>query len=91
MILFVRSEETKLKADEGLKTLSLKDAGDVMVAQSHYGITMLSGHISRILDEVHDFYDLLDTHKAATVAEAIAAKAAEEEEKKKGKGCHKRR
>jgi hypothetical protein len=85
VITFVRSEETKLKKDEGLKTLSLKDTGDVLVAQSHHGITMLSGHISRILDEVHDFYDLLDSHKAAVTEEKEAekaAKAAEEEEKK---------
>lgn len=87
VVKFVRAEETKLKADEGLKTLSLKDTGDVIVAQNHYGVTMLSGHISRILDEVKDFYDLMDTHKAvvAEEAKAKAAAAAAEEEKKEDK------
>lgn len=43
---------------------------------------MLSQHISRILDEVHDFYELLDSHTAA-VAEEAKAKAAAEAEKAK--------
>ena len=49
---------------------------------------MLSSHISRILDEVKDFYDLMDAHKAAMKTEeeeAKKAKAAEEEKKEEGK------
>jgi len=82
VVQFVRVEETKLKKDEGLMSLSSKEAGDVLVAQNHYGVTMLSQHISRILDEVHDFYELLDSHTAA-VAEEAKAKAAAEAEKAK--------
>lgn len=65
VVQFVRVEETKLKKDEGLSALSAKEETDVIVAQNHYGVTMLSQHISRILDEVHDFYELLDSHKKA--------------------------
>lgn len=82
VVQFVRVEETNLKKDEGLMSLSSKEAGDVIVAENHYGVVMLSQHISRILDEVHDFYDLLDSHKAA-VAEEAKAKAAAEAEKAK--------
>jgi len=74
-------EETKLKKDEGLSALSAKEETDVIVAQNHYGVTMLSQHISRILDEVHDFYELLDSHKKAVAEEAKAKAAAEAQEK----------
>ena len=77
VVQFVRVEETKLKKDEGLMSLSSKEAGDVLVAQNHYGVTMLSQHISRILDEVHDFYELLDSHSAAVAEEAKAKAAAD--------------
>jgi ABC-type multidrug transport system ATPase subunit len=86
VVKFVRSEEAKLKEDEGLKSLSNKEAGDVLVAQSHHGVTMLSSHISRVLDEVKDFYDLMDTYKVRLVEEAkILADYLEEEKKAKEK------
>ena len=65
-----------MKADEGLKSLSSKDTMDVKMAENHFGVTILSQHISRILDEVHDLYELLDSHKAAVDEEAKAKAAA---------------
>lgn len=54
-VTFIRKEERKLKKEESLSTLDLKDKSDFLIAQNHHGIVGLSAHISKILDEVYDF------------------------------------
>ena len=88
VVAFVREEEKKLKEDETIKQLSKKDVEDVKMAEAHHGVTKLSSHISRILDEVRDYYDLLETYDHTVVKEkeiAEAAKKAKEAAEKAAK------
>jgi len=86
-VSFIRKEERRLKKEESLSTLDLKDKSDFLIAQNHHGIVGLSAHIAKILDEVYDFQQVKKNLKGQKEPDADILDLVAEIEKSTDKLC----